>query len=474
LSGPRGFAEGLSAKRLEESWVFARPENRNLPVPVLLSCAGHALSRRWLGPLVSYRVGHCLLMAATVGVLFGALGARYGGAVAALAAGSLMLMPHVFAHAHLNATDVPVSCFWILGILAWSKAASSWRAGLATALLCGVGLATKATFVLLPGLLVGWMLLFRQWSYGRAAAVLMGLAPLATLALCPMWWSDPLRGLTQYAATVSQADALWKIEVYYLGATYITGVRRLPWHNGWVMVAATTPPWTLLLVLVGAVRGLRQRDPSTGLWLMGAAVLPALRMLPGTPGHDGMRLMMPSVFCLAPLAGLALRTRGDSCPGLVHAATAARTRFRHRTRRLLVVLVLFAGGAAVVSTHPAEMSYYSEAIGGLSGASRLGFEVSYWFEGLSPAVLQEVQARLPAGTRVWVFPRYDGIAILRRWGLWRADLVDGDLGRADYLLLSARKARFYAIPGIEQLYRRGQPLWSLRCRGVQLVGLYKL
>jgi hypothetical protein len=104
----------------------------------------------------------------------------------------------------------------------------------------------------------------------------------------------------------------------------------------------------------------------------------------------------------------------------------------------------------------------------------LGFEVSYWFDAYSPRALQEVQERLPQGARVWTFPRYPGYALLREWGLWRRDLVDGDIGEADYLVLYSRKSRFYALPGIEEVYLRREPIWSLRCQGVQIIGLYRL
>ena len=124
--------------------------------------------------------------------------------------------------------------------------------------------------------------------------------------------------------------------------------------------------------------------------------------------------------------------------------------------------------------HPYEMSYYSEIIGGLPGAAALGFEISYWFEAYTPAALEQVQRQLPVGAKVWTFPKYEGYPLLRRWGLWRKDLVEGDIGDADFLILYARKSRFRGIPGIEDYYTRERPNWSLRCRDVQIIGLYPL
>ena len=144
-------------------------------------------------------------------------------------------------------------------------------------------------------------------------------------------------------------------------------------------------------------------------------------------------------------------------------------------RCLLIVVLLAASVAAIVSMHPYEMSYYSEVIGGLPGAVRLGFEVSYWFDAYTPAALQEVQARLPPGARVWTFPPYAGYDLLREWGLWRTDLAGpdpGDTNFADYLVLYSRLGWFPVITGMDRFYEQKPPMWSLRCRGVQLVGLY--
>lgn len=470
-SGVAGVRENFRGDRLEQSWVFARPENRNLPVPTLVSCLGRVIAGRWLAPLNSYRFGHCLLMAATVGILFGCLVSSHGWEVASVAAGSMLFMPQVFAHAHLNATDVPVSCFWVLSMLAWLRSESSWRNSVLTAIACGLGLATKATFVLLPFLLFAWTISFRRWRYRRATLLVLVLSPCVMMLFCPMWWPAPLSRSVDYFQTVFHSEEVWKIEVYYLGQTYNLGdpqLGPLPWHNAWVLPAVTTPPWTLVLALVGAFRGLRARDAATTLWIMGALSLPLLRMLPNTPGHDGVRLLLPSIFCIAPLAGIGF------------AGLASRFRFLREGRRapvarwIIVGLFVAASAAVLVSMHPFEMSYYSEAVGGLPGAAALGFEISYWFEAYTPDALDQLQRQLPRGAKVWTFPKYEGYPLLREWGLWREDLVEGDIGDADFLILYARKSRFHGIPGIEDYYARGRPVWSLRCRGVQIIGLYPL
>ena len=418
-----------------------------------------------LPPLLSYRVGHCLFLAVTAAILFWSCASWE---MAVVSVGSLLFMPQVFSHGHLNATDVPTACCWVLTITAWLRGETSWAWRLVAGIACGLGLATKATFVLVPLMLAAWIVLFRRWAWWRALLVLCVVASIVALACCPMWWGAPLSRCAAYYQAVFGNEQIWKIEVYYLGRSYVSGLQPIPWHSALILPLVTTPPWTIALVVAALLSWFRTRDAAMGLWLLGAAALPVLRLLPRTPAHDGVRLLLPSLFCLAPLAGY----------GFV--ALTNQFRLISAIRRPLLCRWCIAIGLVVVgagelaSMHPYEMSYYSELIGGLGGAERLGFEVSYWFEAFSPRALHEIERLLPQGARVWTFPQYPGYTLLRQWGLWREDLEDGDIGAADYLILYTRKSRFYAVPGVEGVYLNQRPLWSLRCRGVQLVGLYKL
>ena len=54
----------------------------------------------------------------------------------------------------------------------------------------------------------------------------------------------------------------------------------------------------------------------------------------------------------------------------------------------------------LVSIHPYELSYYNELIGGPRGASRAGFELSYWYEPFNDRTIAEINERLPRGATV--------------------------------------------------------------------------
>ncbi len=215
----------------------------------------------------------------------------------------------------------------------------------------------------------------RVWLAGWA------IAPAVALALNPTWWHDTLAQLAHYyQISVGRQGALPDIEIFYWGKKY---VYSLPWHNGWVLGGITVPVAILALALVGT--GLAawraRRDPLAIFLLLNMVTLPVARMF-HTPAHDGVRLMLPAFFFLAGLAGVGFRWFGERIE-----------RLRTEEQPLDAVLAVIAGflllppAYGLYRAHPHELSYYNGLVGGLPGAQRLGFEVTYWYDAVTPRVL---------------------------------------------------------------------------------------
>ena len=114
------------------------------------------------------------------------------------------------------------------------------------------------------------------------------------------------------------------------------------------------------------------------IWPLSWLTLMIVRALPNAPGHDGIRLFLPSIASLAILAGLGAGWLGERC----------RT---GRLRLIATVLIVAAIGECLVGIarlYPYTDSYYNSAIGGLKGAERAGFEVTYYWEAAGPEFLE--------------------------------------------------------------------------------------
>lgn len=107
-----------------------------------------------------------------------------------------------------------------------------------------------------------------------------------------------------------------------------------------------------------------------------------LRALPHTPGHDGVRQILPAFEALALVAGLAVGMR----PGL--------------RSRCLIIAAILEGAVSIAVMMPVPLSYFSPAVGGLPGSARLGFEPTYYWDTLTPEVLDWVNRHTAPGRSI--------------------------------------------------------------------------
>lgn len=193
----------------------------------------------------------------------------------------------------------------------------------------------------------------------------------------PEWWRETLPRLAHYyAITTTRRGVLPDIQILYFGQIY---EYSLPWHNAWVLIAITVPASLLIAAIVGLwFAPWRDRLP----WFFGLNLitLPILRML-ATPGHDGVRLFLPTFVFLAAFAGW-------GSMGL------ARRIGRRWARPVVAALVLIPAAWGLIRVHPYELSYYNAFIGGPRGAWGK-FELSYWYDAFTDDFLREMNADLP-------------------------------------------------------------------------------
>jgi hypothetical protein len=449
-----------SRESLRFYWQFAREEpNGHPPFYALLGLAGWALSHRALPPPLSYRFGPVVLFALTAGVVYRVMARHYGRAAGLTSALCLVLMPRMFAHAHLASYDAPTLCLWFLATVAFLRAAGLPEAGgrqrawtVAFGVLWGCAAATKFTGWLLPFPLAAWAALYRD---RRAARVLLlggVIAALVVYALIPTWWAEPVQGLRVFLKSNLTRDQLRPTPTLFLGRLYRFS---LPWYNTLVWTAIVVPPATLGLAIIGMGRVVagRLRD-RVGTLLLGSWVcFMVLRALPNAPGHDGERLFLPAFLFLACLAGMGLATTGTWLAALAGPRIA---------RSLSALLLAAAVGSSAWSTwryHPLQLSYYNALIGGLSGAYRAGMEPTYYWDAVTPDVRDWLNRHTEPGRAVtFNFPAVT-FEYLHHWGLLRPYPLRGTGPPPRWFVVMNRSGHLLYFPRSigEYLLKHAQP-----------------
>ena len=463
----------LDADRIQAAWdpPERRYFNPHPPVYKEGMAITEALTGDRLGPVAGYRLSSAILFGVLVGLLTWTV-AGVAGLPAGIGAGlSVALMPRVFGHAHVAATDLPLTLFWTLCVLAFAShlRRGGWGRLALAGLGLGLALGTKFTGWLLPVPLLLWAVLERRWL-PWFTTIVIGL--FVAWLLVPPAWHDPFGAVSGLFAESLARDNTIPIHTLYAGRIYDYVA---PWHQAIVMTLITVPAGIFCLALIGCADAAREhgvlrptdeRAALARLALLQVGFFLTLMALPSSPNHDGIRLFLPMFPFLAILAGLAL--------GRFDAALQARFDDRAALLGVLLAAAVYLGPAWWQMRHasPYYLSYYNELIGGLPGAEEAGMEVTYWYDAITPEFIAEIERTLPVGSTVLGFPSVKYFEELQQMGLLRSDLRFSSRLSSDYLLMIARKATL--PPPLLEVYETVQPIRAVELDGVELAGLYAL
>lgn len=475
--------EALRAESIEAYW---RPNHEHPPLDKIWSGLVWSLARHLTDDLTAHRLGNILLVGGLVALLYLWLAEKGGTWLAGLAAViALLAMPRFFFHAHLAALDVPaaVVVFATLFVF-WRLREQSWGGyDLLAGIVWGLAMATKINAIFVLPTLLLWVLLFNRQRYLFRRLAVMGVIGLPVFLVVWPWLYDQLvPRLMEYMLFVTVDH--WDIGQFYLGRFYMPP----PWHFSLVMTLVTVPLVITLLWLGGAVRAAADRTlrPLGSMLALGALVPLLAPALGGSLLYDNDRLFMPAFPFLAALAGIGLA-------GLVQVMQHALARLG----RPAAQAISFAAAASLFVPHlvlagdlyPHLLSYYSEGIGGLPGAVRLGLENTYWCETYARAlpylnenarpgdtvwvedwshdvmVYYQIQDRLDPRLRVsWPQTRF---SVFYLWG------VQGDpvpIEEADFVVIQHRQTGWH--PELRAWMQGRQPVYQVSYRGVPLLSLY--
>jgi hypothetical protein len=275
----------------------------------------------------------------------------------------------------------------------------SWKWTLILGLVWGLAFATKVNAVFVPAILFLWALLFRRQLRLLVRIVVMTLIGIPfAFAIWPWVYPDIPARVMGYLGFVTVEH--WQIAQWYLGELHMPP----PWHFPFVMAWAVIPLTLTVLYGIGIVRaGSKWREAdSLGALLFLNALVPILALTTGkSMVYDNDRLFMPAFLFLAALAGMGF---GWLVTGIQWAAERIqRQRWATPVIVLAVLLAFLPQSISLVRFYPHLLSYYSESVGGIPGATRLGLETTYWCETYAAAIPYLNEHAKP-GDMIWVDP----------------------------------------------------------------------
>jgi len=164
---------------------------------------------------------------------------------------------------------------------------------------------------------------------------------------------------------------------------------------------------------------------------------------------------------------------------------------------LLAIAFLLPQCITMAGLYPHLLSYYSEGVGGLPGATKLKLETTYWCETYA-AALPYINAHAQPGDRIWVEPwSYDVLVYYQMHGQLRKDvfilndsptqsifgrgappIFIGDYSTANWIIFQYRQSQFDemggAIPALPGYLKRLAPAVNqVSYRGIPIMKLYR-
>lgn len=452
-----GPAAALDRDTVFGMWDWDHGHNPHPPVYKNAMALTWWATRGVLGELAAYRLAPALLFAGLIALAFRWAAAAWGGIGGLGAALSILLMPQLFGHAHLGATETPLMAFWMATSAAgWWAIESRRRLGwILAGVAYGLAAGTKFTGLLAIVPLAIWGLWRDPRVTVRWVPVVVLIGAAVCFALNPMLWVDPIFFSKQWVGeSLNRANV--PIATYYLGRVYRFS---LPWHHVFVMTAAVTPIGILALAGAGAITGLRRDDPLVGLCALTVGFVWLTMLMPRAPHHDGVRMFISLFPFLGLLAGY----------GLAQAWRAVRG----RARGAILALAFVPPAVQLAWIHPYELAYYSEAVGGVRGAHRLGFETTYWMDTFTGPVLDWMNREIPRGARVHVFGSELPLEFQQAYGRLRNDLeLTMEREEAEWWLVHMRQG--FMSPELFAFVQRARPEFRLELQGVPLVAIYRV
>jgi hypothetical protein len=465
----------LDDESIKAAWHWNPYNVPHPPFSRIVSALGKWLSAGMFDSFSSYRLAPALFFAILVSVTYLWLRELFSPLAGLFSALALVLIPNLFAYAHIAVTDLPLATMWFLTSYCFWKGLNHWRWSVALGVVWGFALATKFPALLIPIPLIIWAHIFHRNRYTNNIFALIFLAPPIMVATQPyLWHQTGLRVLEFFYEGISRGyRAETNFGVFFLN--HIMPSKDLPWYYPFYVVAVTTPEAILLLALIGMVAPiwLRPQRATLFLFTLNAFFILIMGLLPGAVLHDGARQMLSALPWIACLSGIGFWLTTNAVVNHLQDWKSIQHTASLRTKVMAVAfsVVCIHPAIELYLTHPFQLSFYNRLVGGIRGAYDRGLEITYFMEAFTPEFIRKLNETLPRNAVVNASSANFMFEFYQKEGLLRPDIQISAGEQFDYYLVLNRRS---ALSGRDhQILRSAAPVVeSVTVAGVPLVALF--
>lgn len=324
-----------------------------------------------------YSVFTTFLLALTVSVWVKQTHGTFGSVVAVL---SLYGFPLLFAESHFNVKDPPMATFFTIALYFFWLALVRKKALflIFSALAGGASFATKLNFVFAPFVLLLWVALYSfssKFGYLSKKMILAFiLYPIIILLVFflswPALWIDPIAKffkVIKYYQDIGGSSC----QYFYFTPGWLTECTQLLSLQYFIF---TTPPFILLLILVGLVVSIvkfRENKFVTLIWLS-LFIFTLMRVtLSLTSIYGGLRQIMEFIPAMAMIAGAGAVFLRDLITKIIRASGVAKKPLVIGS--FIILLGFVTVYWQIYRFHPYQNVYFNSLIGGFQGAVEQNF-----------------------------------------------------------------------------------------------------
>lgn len=457
----------------ETYWRFSRAEpDGHGPFYALWSMLWSPIGNMLFERPAADRFGSALLFALTCAAVYATMRVYVSFWAALASVLFLISSPRILPEVSFALIDGPLLCLALLAWCAfvWGLYSRSWLPTIAFGAFIGLAMGTKLTGWFLPLPYILWVLCeFGQPRFASlltrgiaSAAIALGVVFLVNVG----WWPDPWNAIAGYFQSNLTRKETRPIPILFWGTRYDFS---LPWYNTIVWTAIATPIGIFLFGLGGIYVAVKRRlaDPILRLLIFNVLLILVLRALPQAPGHDGTRQLIIGLAFFALLGGWTL----EYLRGRLTQSDAGRW-IGMGLLSMVLLLACIESFGAVRRYHPHQLSYYSPLINGLSGAEKLGFEPTYFWDSLTPEARAWLNTHTEPDRSVLFRNNTPSFKYLRDWGQLTVPvaLIDAHAGPPKWLVLQHRPGLFTQAD--RRLMAEEKPAYQYSLFDVPLLSIY--